>query len=870
MKKLSKPSLAAIICILCLLTGTHGGQARSVEPRILSTDWTLTAAMNAARQYHTLSVLPDGTALAAGGMAGGGVYLNSSEIYHPTTNNWSSAGNLTTHRSRHTATVLLDGRVLAVGGESGTGALSSAEVFNPATQQWTATGSLSQARYGHTATRLTDGRVLVVGGCSTGTLPSCTTSAELFNPTTGTWSSAAALPTGARRDHTATLLSDGSVLVAGGYNPIGTQLNPPRTYNTAYRYDPTSNTWSAAGSMSTAAPRGRALHNAVLRRDGKVMVVGGEYYYQPLVGSVESGQLSSSEVYDPATNTWSDLGKPIWFARIAMASVLDAEGAFILLGGDTTGGPTSDVEYLDINAPADTWHLLFGDLNVQRRHHAAVILPGGVILVAGGRNQDGQVVNSAETNRFTSGSADPSDLRQANYGLFRPSATLMPNGDVLITGGGGENAGGLIECHNYVHRWVYADDTFTDVPVQKNMHNARCAHSTTLLPDGRVVVIGGFTSIGGGTSGPGEIFDGTSWSILKAGGQVFDDHKAVLLPDGKLFLFQAGGMDSYIFDPADLSFRKTLNQAAGTYTALTATLMKNGKILILGSLSSDTVEVFDPGTETYTTVPHPSPGVRFNTHEAVLLPNGKVLVAGGRISSGQLRRETFYFNPDTNTWANGPLLPTARRYFSMLLLPDGRPVITGGFADDNTTTYTTTEVLILDSATNAWLKAGDMLKARQEHFALMTLTGKILIIGGRDEGDNPISNVERFNFANISTAPALWKTTVTTAECAGCTVQKSIRVTGSQFTPAWEGSSGLANQSAGNQPLVQLYRLNNGQMQWLSPGAPSSDTLFLSAPVDFPDGPAIAFVYVNGSFQGKLVLLTSETRHYIYLPAVLK
>ncbi len=842
--------LAFGFCAVLLLLSFTGGQARGAAPPVLGTDWVLTSAMTTARQQHTLSVLPDGTALAVGGVGSTGLYLNSSEIYDPFNNNWALiADSLATNRSQHTATVLLDGRILVAGGVNGNGATNSAEIFNPATKQWDATGRMAGDRYGHTATRLMDGRVLVLGGCAGSAILSCTSSAELYNPAMGTWSAAAGLPTGARKDHTATLLADGSVLVAGGYNPVGTLTNPPRTYNTAYRYDPGANTWSAASYMSAAAPKGRSQHSAVLRRDGKVLVVGGFYSYKPPGSNPQvSGTLDSTEVYDPTSNTWSDLSKPIASPQSGMAAALDAEGTFILLGGDFSGA-TSDVEYLNLNNPSDTWHNLFGALNVQRRFHTAAVLPGGVILVAGGQNQDGQVVKSAETNRFTNGSPDASDLREGNYGLYRPSATLLPNGDVLITGGGYRNAADQIQCQNYVHRWVHADDTFTDVPAQQNMLRPRCYHSMTLLPDGRVVVIGGTTSLGGTPSGTGEIFNGTSWSYLTSG-ELFDDHQAVLLPNGKLFLFQASGRASYIFDPVDLKFRKTLNQAAGTYAAMTLTLMKNGKVLILGSTTSETVEVFDPQTETYETVPHPSATTRFHSHKAVLLPSGKVMVAGGRISTGQPLRETYLFNPDTKTWSNGPLMANARRFFSMLVMPDGRPVVIGG---QSSSAQAIQSVEIFDPADQAWHAAGDMLVARREHASLLTLTGKILNIGGLDNQQKPLFNVERFNFANISTSAQLWKPAVTGVECLDCAVTKSVRVTGSDFTKAWEGSSGLTNQGAANQPLVQLYRLDNMQTQWLTPAAPSSDTRFLSAPVNFPDGPAIAFAYVNGSFQGKVM-----------------
>lgn len=881
-----------ILTRLCLVVFLLGillpANALAVEARsaradmLLPTDWTATGAMKARRAYFTLSVLPDGKALAAGGYYydESAHYLNSSEIYDPLTNTWTMTGNsMSTARRKHTATVLLDGRVLVAGGQNSDGTIKTAEIYDPATGLWTTTGSMTQQRYGHTATRLQDGRVLVVGGCFTTELTSaCTIITEIYDPVSGTWQSGAYFPTGqARMNHTATLLQDGSVLVAGGYR-VATSFPSPavaKTYNNAYRLFSGGTVWVDAGTM-TAAPQGRSEHSAVVRRDGKVLIVGGYYSSE-----ISNGYVASTEIYDPnaSTNQWTNLGKPLDYGQRSAPSVLDANGSYILLGGEFNGS-SSDIYYMDINKnnPPDTWHRLFGDLPVQRSYHAAAVLPGGVILVAGGRDVDGSVVNSAETNRFTSGVGAVGDLRSATFGFYRSSATLMPNGDVMITGGSPpQGSTNPTACHNLVSYWDFQNDTFPEPGPA--MIRPRCGHSTILLPDGRVLVLGGATSVSGGASGTGEIFDGTSWTRLTVTGLTFEDHKAVLLPNGTVLVmegsaFDANSDDVYIFDPVDLSFRLALNQPTGTYNGFTLTLMKNGKVLILGSKSSETVEVFDPVSETFTTVPSPSPLALFNNHDAVLLPDGRVMVSGGQATGGYPRQETYFFDPQTNGWKTGPMMISGRHYHQMLVLPDGRPVVIGGMAKTGAVNDpATTKIEIYDPRDDAWHSAGDLLEARRSHETLLTLTGQILIIGGLDEFNNPLMNVERFRFPNISTSSTLWKPTVTQASCVNCNGNRQIELTGSDFTAAWEGSSGLTNQSAANQPLVQLIRLDNGQMEWLRPEQ-VSDTGYLSKPIPgFPDGPAMVFVYVNGSFQGKVVMINDQgdtIDNKVYLPMLRK
>ena len=191
-------------------------------------------------------------------------------------------------RELHTATLLSDGRVLVAGGRNLDGGrdwvdLDSAEVYDPATGTFSPTGSLPTPLTGHTATLLSDGRVLITGGDARGTTVA---SAELYDPKTGTFSPTGSMAT-ARQLLTATPLPDGRVLIAGGN--AGNLIAP------AELYDPKTGTFSPTGSMATA----REYHTATLLPNGRVLIAGGSD------GTVD---LASAELYDPATGTFSPTG----------------------------------------------------------------------------------------------------------------------------------------------------------------------------------------------------------------------------------------------------------------------------------------------------------------------------------------------------------------------------------------------------------------------------------------------------------------------------------------------------------------------------------------------------------------------------------
>ncbi len=354
---------AAVAAVLLIGIGIAWMRTAQMPAGIVNGTWSSAPTMGIGRGYHTATLLPNGKVLVVAGSQTIRI-LASAQLYDPRARTWSSAGTLSTARSLHTATLLKSGKVLVVGGSSDQpfylGSLASAELYDPQTNSWALAASMHTPRSFHTATLLSDGRVLVVGGIEATNDVSGTVlgTAELYDPLTNSWTPATPLLF-ARARHTAVLLADHRVLVIGGTDsayPASTSYFP-----TAEIYDPATQSWSQVANMNAA----RVDATATVLPDNRVLVVGDDGVNE-----------RTAEIFDPRTNGWLPIPDP-GVGRAEQVAVELRNGMVLVAGGI---GETS-AQLFDWRRNAWT---SAGALTAIRASATATVLPGGQVLIAGG------------------------------------------------------------------------------------------------------------------------------------------------------------------------------------------------------------------------------------------------------------------------------------------------------------------------------------------------------------------------------------------------------------------------------------------------------------------------------------------------------
>jgi N-acetylneuraminic acid mutarotase len=882
--------------------------------------WTATGNLIGARGDQAFALLLDGRVLAAGGRVAldgpGGLAhtdetqgLATAEVYDPRAGTWTAVADMSTAGATSAVTLAgpacavptpasYCGRVLVGGGDHG-----GTEVFDPATGTWTATSGTS-APPRQTLTALRDGRVLAVGGG--------TTTAALYDPATSTWSSTGTL--GVARSHQSSTLIDGAacqspappsvcgkVLVLSGADAAPAEL-----------YDPASGSWTQVAGPGTT----RYSDTATLLLDGTVLVAGGSGVDDPNLGSY----VTSVEVFEPP---WTEGPGPVpgWVGLVGPTRLsTDGGTTLVILGQGFEGAkavqiggvkatsfhvdsptritavapphppgsaavavafgaapsamtdgtqlqyaaaaaelPAPQISSIDPRAGfkgggtsvtifGSGFYFSAGDTDVrfgdERAARVTVVSETRIIAVT----PPTQAVGPVTVTVRTPASPEPAPTAAAKYsygpglwsaiaplgacptstdGVDQPgcgrrshaTATVLDGtpcrsddapgwcGSVLVAGGARDLA-----CRLTFARAERYDPSSGRWHSAGTLATPRFSHTATLLPDGQVLVVGG--KLGG--DGPdcdsglasAERYDpaSNSWSPAGELDQARFDHTATLLDGppcraiprppwcGKVLVAGGAAIENFhppvhsaqLYDPATNAWEPT-GSLAEPRSGHTATALPDGRVLVTGGFSGDTFiessEIYDPASGEWS--PAAPLAVARGYHTATLLEGGscgancgRVLVAGGTVDVSRGRPFRFssaaeLYDPGSNQWLPTGLLDVARGGHTASLLPDGKVLVVGGGppfpagAEGVHRVEATAE--LYDAATGRWSMTSSLGSARGNQASAMlggprcratsgtpAWCGAVLVAGGSVSGDGHVpgatDSVELYSSAALSSS----------------------------------------------------------------------------------------------------------------------
>ena len=719
-----------------------------------------TGPMNHPRVHHTATLLPSGKVLVAGGSdrqkpsreAATGcpkvgdtscehcVGMASAELYDPNSGTFTDVP-MPLARSCHSAHLLADGSVLLVGG-------AGSEKIDKSSQLWgtplTALSLYKDGQFTELATSLNTGRL---GHFS------------VFNP--------------ARNEILVSLGRNESHILNGNFNPntgepvyalseiidLDLALGPsPPPKATALACDPDAGEGEGGagggGSGDPPCPEGRAYGAATLTHDGQALMVGG----------VEVGEVASRHVDTVDFSDASFQAGTLPTAALRPVLVSLATGSTLLLG------QTVPPRLYD----ADRWE--FSDespglMATTRSWHTLTPLPDGDLLIAGGQYDDTIDLVQLDTAELFDPKTMTSTLLESKLSVPRSALTatyLPPAGDrgakVLLTGG-------VADTGNDDEKASFFASDAADLydPVTKSfekvgsMKHERSYHAAALLPDGRVLVVGGM---------------------------------------GDQFAPQAS---AEIYDPVSREFREVASEVLGRLYLSATVLPTSGKVLLTGgyalietpapAVPFTIAEIFDPATETFRRVPDMV--VPRGDHIAQALPNGTVLLAGGSIFSTSAE----LFDPETETFrlATGAM-NDIRIFARAIALPSGKVLITGG-ALKHGFGKPLADGEIYDPLTETFtaIGAGADNPPRSDHRMALLPDGSVALVGGStNEYDSLMT--DRVDVLRIAGEPAGPLPSLDSAPSTAAP-SHAQSIAGAGFTSFWETSTGQ-NPAAANFPTA--------------------------------------------------------------------
>ncbi len=298
-------------------------------------------------------------------------------------------------------------------------------------------------------------------------------SAELYNSKTNRWMPAGTMMA-TRLDHTATLLPNGKVLVVGGLDASF----PSNSLASAELYDPTTKVWSPAASMII----GRARHTATRLLDGRVLVVGG-LSVTLRDGGMFPNHSVGAEIYDPAIDRWSRTG-PMSVDRLDQSATLLRDGRVLVAGGQASITASGSAEIYD---PKQNRWLTAASMTKGREGHTATLLPNGEVLLIGGQGPQTDpvypygVIPTATSDVYAPGIDRWSPVASMSGPRIEQTSTLLRNGTVLVVGNAVPGTSRAEAYDPTRNLWSTVSEPMD-----------RYHHTTTQLPDGRVLIVGGY------------------------------------------------------------------------------------------------------------------------------------------------------------------------------------------------------------------------------------------------------------------------------------------------------------------------------------------------------------------------------------------
>lgn len=775
--------------------------------------WGSTAWLSNRRFSHSATLLSDGRVLIAGGQGANLPWIGAAEIYDPATGAWGNGGTLTTPRYFHTATLLPTGKVLLTGGHNSTkgGALASSEVYDPAGGVWSVTGNLASKRKQHSATLLATGKVLIAGGSDSN--GASLASAEQYDPVTGKWSFTGNLG-GGRSDHTATLMKDGRVIVAGGSNNQG-------KLDTAEIYDPATGLWTSTTSMGTPL----SDHAAVRLTDGRILIAGGT-----LTGSVPSGRAC---IYDPLLAAWSESGNLI-APRYSHTLTLMPNHHVIAVGGRGSEGPLKTVEIHGpvATAPEGAEATIGGTFHDGDGNRTVVLSAStGTVtqnnhdgtwrwVASGGDGPSTSTVQITARDPFNesartdfafavtnlppllslSGPASPGVNTPITLELMTTDAALADQladfqwtlryGDGLSSTQKASSP--LLSTHSYSQAGTYA---ITATATDKDGGTSLVASHTITITGPPILsppAAGFLTSTAGRLEG--KVSHDGGFPLLNYG---FIYSPAVVnpdpLPDGPgvvempvnglfngVFTLDLHGLTpstAYVFKAYAAnsagqrysytgSFRTLPNNlptlradetprfqsTGGLSTARyghTAILLENGKVLVAGGYNDNGIgapqnaELFDPILRGWLTITGPQ--LSGTNLKAIPLRDGRVFFTDGS--------STTIYDPETDTRTPHLPLSIPRRNHTATLMANGRILLAGGSSGSGPSAQ---RAEIYDPPTQTTTPTGTLANERENHTATLLDDGRVLVAGGYSSYNAPyyFGSAEIFNPTTGSWTPA--------------------------------------------------------------------------------------------------------------------